>query len=127
MRYRLDGLDDEWRDWPGKARVLLQFTGRDGFTVDSFEMALADTSPGWEGSLEASPLKDYSLTAVVPPLAVRAAAVFLSHGGEEVVGEVGIDTIAFTVASADGADPLLRPYPVEAPGEPLNPLESPKG
>lgn len=127
MRYRLDGLDDEWRDWPGKARVLLQFTGRDGFTVDSFEMALADTSPGWEGSPEASPLKDYSLTAVVPPLAVRAAAVFLSHGGEEVVGEVGIDTIAFTVASADGADPLLRPYPVEAPGEPLNPLESPKG
>lgn len=127
IRYRLDGLDDEWRDWPAKARVLLQFTGRDGFTIDSFEMALADTSPGWDGSMEGSPFKEYSLTAVAPPLAVRAAAVFLSHGGEEVVGEINIDDIAFTVAPADGSDPALRPYPVELPDGPFSPLETPKG
>jgi signal transduction histidine kinase len=127
IRYRLDGLDDDWRDWPAKARVLLQFTGRDGFTIDSSEMALTDTSPGWEGSLEASPFKEYSLSAVAPPLAVRAAAVFLSHGGEEVVGEINIDDITFTVAPADGSDPEQRPYPVELPDGPFNPLETPKG
>lgn len=127
LRYRLDGLDDEWRDWPAKARVLLQFTGRDGFTIDSFEMALKDTSPGWEGSMEGSPFKEYSLTAVAPPLAVRAAAVFLSHGGEEVVGEINIDDIAFTIAPADGSAPEPRPYPVTLPDEPFNPLETPQG
>lgn len=127
IRHRLDGIDDEWREPSAKARVLLQFTGRDGFTVDSFEMALADTSPGWEGSPEASPFKDYSLTAVAPPLAVRAAAVFLSHGGEEVVGEVGIDDVAFIVAPAAGGDPEQRPYAVELPEGPFNPLGTPKG
>lgn len=127
IRYRLDGIDEQWRDWPAKARVLLQFTGRDGFTIDSFEMALTDTSPGWEGSQQASPFKEYSLSAVAPPLAVRAAAVFLSHGGEEVVGEINIDDVAFTVSPADGSASEQRPYPIEVPGEPFNASETPKG
>jgi signal transduction histidine kinase len=127
IRYRLDGIDEQWRDWPAKARVLLQFTGQDGFTIDSFEMALTDTSPGWQGSQQTSPFKNYSLSAVAPPLAVRAAAVFLSHGGEEVVGEINIDDVAFTVAPADGSASERRPYPVELPGEPFNALGTPKG
>lgn len=127
IRYRLDGFDDEWRDWPGKARVLLQFTGRDGFTIDSFEMALNGTSPGWAGSPEASPMKEYSLAAVAPPLAVRAAAVFLSHGGEDVVGEIGIDDVAFTVAPSEGGDPKRTPYAVDLGDTPFNPLANATG
>lgn len=127
MRYRLDGFDDQWRDWPAKARVLLQFTGRDGFTIDSFEMALSGTSSGWAGSPEASPMKDYSLAAVAPPLAVRAAAVFLSHGGDEVVGEIGIDNVAFTVASNNGGDPKRVPYSVVLGDKPFNPLANATG
>jgi signal transduction histidine kinase len=127
IRYRLDGFDDQWRDWPAKARVLLQFTGKDGFTIDSFEMAIDGTSPGWAGSPEASPMKEYSLAAVAPPLAVRAAAVFLSHGGDEVVGEIGIDDVAFTVAPGNGGDPMRIPYPVDLANTPFNPLANATG
>lgn len=127
LRYRLDGRDSQWQDWPAKARVLLQFTGRDGFTIDSFETTIAGTSPGWTGSPEASPTQAYSLAAVAPPLAVRAAAVFLSHGGEEVVGEIGIDDVALTVTSADSGSTQRFPFEIDLGEAAFNPLASPRG
>lgn len=102
LRHRLDGIDADWQDPPAKARVFLQFLDDAGDVIDSAETAIRGTSPGWRGAPQASPFAAYRLEAVAPPRAVRVTANFLSHGGDEVVGQIGIDEVELLVDGESG-------------------------
>jgi signal transduction histidine kinase len=117
LRHRLDGVDDDWRDAPASGRVLLQFLDEADTVIDSVETSVCDESPGWQGSLERSPGRDYRFVATAPPRAEHVTAHFLSHGtdhGREVVGQISIDDVVITVTPREG-EPEEHPLPITGP------------
>jgi signal transduction histidine kinase len=127
LRYRLDGVDSEWQDAPSEARVILQFVDEAGDTVDNRDTVLRGESPSWRGEPERSAFMSHRFSAVTPARAVRVTANFLSHGGNEVAGMVGIDEVVFEVSGPDSDQPMRYPVAI-APSEPdLHPLDTPPG
>lgn len=127
LRHRLDGVDADWRDSPAKARVLMQFLDADRNMLDSHETTLQGESAGWQGAAEVSDFHEHTLSATAPPLTERVVVSFLSHGGEEVVGQIGIDDVALAVEPAAGGEAVRHAFPVSVAGDQFNRLESPSG
>ena len=127
LRYRLDGVDAEWRDAPAEARVILQFVDDAGDTVDNRDTVIRGESPSWRGEPERSAFMPHRFSAVAPPRAARVTANFLSHGGNQVAGMVGIDDVVFEVTHPDSDQPMRYPMAI-APSElDLHPLDTPPG
>lgn len=127
LRHQLDRLDDGWRDGPAKARVFIQFHDDKGRVLDTAETALVGESRGWEGRPARSAFHPHRLLATAPPGSARVTAHFLSHGGPEVVGWIGIDDIAFTISPHDGGPTSRQPLPLTVASDPPQPLDSPEG
>ncbi len=127
LKYWLEGVDTQWRDAPAEARVFLQFHAADGSVIDSVETVLHGESPDWQGAAETSAFLPHRLSAVAPPLAVRVTAHFLSHGGVEVVGIVGIDEVAIDIESTDGGKPRRHVYPCAVSDQSFEMLAAPAG
>ena len=126
LRHRLDGIDPDWRDPPAKARVILQFQDADRQTIDSHEIELNGESSGWQGVAEVSEFTQYSISAKTPPNGVWATATFLSHGGDEVVGQIGVDDVAMTVQPADGGEVVRHALPSALESDQFNRLALPR-
>jgi signal transduction histidine kinase len=127
LRYRLDGVDTEWRDAAAEARVILQFVDASGDTVDNADVAIRGESESWRGRPEHSAFSPRSFMAIAPPLSVRVTANFLTHGGNEVVGTVGIDDVVFEVTDPNSGETVRYPVVVEAAGDDMHPLDTPTG
>jgi signal transduction histidine kinase len=127
LRHQLDRVDDGWRDAAAKARLFMQFHDAKGRVLDTAETTLDGESGGWEGRPERSAFHSHRLLATAPPGSARVTAHFLSHGGPEVVGWVGIDDIAFTISPHDGGPTRHQPLPLTVASSPLQPLDTPEG
>lgn len=126
LRHRLEGVDPEWRDVPAKARVFLQFVTEDGRILDSSETAVRGESPGWLGAPEVSPVVPQRLVATAPAGAARVTAHFLSHGGDEVVGQIGIDEVGIEIQTPGGAT-RRETWGFVVPASPPRPFDAPAG
>jgi len=109
LRYRLEGIDEQWRDGPAHARALLQFYDSAGDTIDNLDTGMHGESVDWRGEPERSGFRPYRLEAVAPPLADRVTVNFLSHGGNELVGIVGVDEIELAIAKKPTGGPTAEP------------------
>lgn len=130
LRHRLEGVDDHWRDGPAHARALLQFYDVAGDTIDNLDTGMHGESADWRGEPERSDFASYRLEAVAPPLSDRVTVNFLSHGGNEVVGSVGIDEIELVIArpSVDGmAEPVRHRLEIDKPPSGPHPRATPTG
>ena len=126
LRYRLDGVDADWRDEPAHGRLSLIFLDAAGSTVGSSDAKMHGTSEGWRGLPETSPLKAFSLTGVAPPLASSVLVNFLSNGGDEVVGAMAIDDVVLSIA-AEGREPRRHVLSLDGLGDKVHPLATPTG
>ena len=126
LRYRLDGIDADWRDVPAHGRASLIFLDAAGNTVGSSDAKMHGTSEGWRGLPETSPLKAFSLSSVAPPLASQVIVNFLSNGGDQLVGGMAIDDVVIAIATVGGA-PRLHPLPLDGLGGDVHPLATPTG
>ena len=126
LRYRLDGVDADWRDEPAHGRLSLIFLDAAGSTVGSSDAKMHGTSEGWRGLPETSPLKAFSLTGVAPPLASSVLVNFLSNGGDEVVGAMAIDDVVLSIA-AEGHEPRRHTLSLDGLGDEVHPLATPTG
>jgi signal transduction histidine kinase len=126
LRHQLDRVEDGWRDASAKARVFMQFHDDKGRVLDTAETALDGESSGWEGRPELSAFHSHRLTATAPPGSARVTAHFLSHGGPEVVGWIGIDDVSFTITPRDGSPPRRQPLSLAVASDPLRPLDIPE-
>jgi hypothetical protein len=126
LRYRLDGVDGDWRDLPAHGRLSLIFLDAGGSTVGSSDAKMHGTSEGWRGLPETSPPKAFSLTGVAPPLASSVVVNFLSNGGDEVVGAMAIDDVVLSIA-AEGREPRQHALSLDGLGDKVHPLATPTG
>jgi signal transduction histidine kinase len=126
LRYRLDGVDADWRDAPAHGRLSLLFLDAGGSTVGSSDAKMHGTSEGWRGLPETSPLKAFSLSSVAPPLASSVIVNFLSNGGDEVVGAMAIDDVVLSI-TGEGREPRRHALSLDGLGDDVHPLATPKG
>jgi signal transduction histidine kinase len=125
IRHQLDPTDDGWRDARATTRVFIQFHDAKGRVLDTAETTLDGESADWEGQPETSVFHPHRLAAKAPAGSDRVTAHFLSHGGPEIVGWIGIDDIAFTIDPQDGGPSRRHPLPLVVASEPPQPLDTP--
>jgi len=126
LRYRLDGVDVDWRDEPAHGRLSLIFLNAAGSTVGSSDAKMHGTSEGWRGLPETSPLKAFSLSGMAPPLASSVIVNFLSNGGDAPVGAMAIDDVVLSIA-AEGREPRRHALSLDGLGDEVHPLATPTG
>ena len=80
FRFKLEGLDSEWREVRSPMRLSVVFYDAKGAWLAQSDFPVVGTSPGWTGSANTSPLIPMRVTAVVPPGAVKFS-VFSSSAG----------------------------------------------
>jgi signal transduction histidine kinase len=130
LRHRLEGVDERWQDGTAHARALLQFYDAAGDTIDNLDTGMHGESADWRGEAERSGLKTYDFEAVAPPLSDRVTVNFLSHGGNELVGIVGIDAIALTITKAstgEPTEPVRHRLVIDEPAGGAHPRATPTG
>lgn len=131
LRHRLEGVDDQWRDGSAHARALLQFYDAAGDTIDNLDTGMHGESADWRGAPERSSFVPYRLEAVAPPLADRVTVNFLSHGGNELVGIVGVDEIELAISKAPTGGPPAEPdihrLVIDKPPSGAHPRATPTG
>lgn len=127
LKYRLEGVEPDWRDIPVSARALLRIIDSQNGAVASEEALLEGQSPGWRGALETSPFVQRTLSAVAPHGAQTTGANFLSFNGDAIVGMIGIDDVQFSVESRDKNEARQQPLPIVSDLETFRPDALPEG
>ena len=120
LRYKLDGYDQDWQVGTG-ARMLLrfQFYNAASEQVGRGEFATQGQSPGWNGSLETSPLR-HRREELVVPAGSDHLTVILSGRPSPTLGSWAVRDLVVSRVSNDGKiQPLARsPSDAEIRGSP---------
>ena len=117
IRYRLDGLDEEWKEPAGEMRIGIRFMDANGDQVGETSFAAIGQSEGWTGRLETSPFHTQQRTVVVPEQAAAIWLVLSSAGPPNAVGSFWISNLVVSRATSGGDRPrVLIPWAF-APGD----------
>ena len=119
LRYRLDGVDPEWRDPPaaGLVKVMLE-DGRFG-AIDGTEVPIRGETPGWSGRPETSDFAPLVVEAVVPKGSLFASIYLLSHNPDSTVGVMAFTNPALEIIRGGTSSIERVPLPIdsEEPGK----------
>lgn len=95
--HRLEGLETEWRETGGAMRLSFRFFSRDRadfFGIENWHVG--GESPGWTGTVSASPLVPQTRFVQVPPDVEGVDVSVVSGGGVNTVGILAIGTVTIT-------------------------------
>ena len=126
LRYKLEGYDARWIDRPIMMRLLLHFSDEKREIVGQKEFFMQGETPGWCGNVETSEYVSRREQVVVPDRATSVKLAFLSHGGSEGVGLIGIDAVRVTLERTGEAQPRVFDLRIKGPdvaqpnGSPVN-------
>jgi signal transduction histidine kinase len=124
FRYRLEGLDTEWREAGGNMRVSFRFFGNketDFFSIGNWDVF--GSSPGWTGCASNAPLVSQTRMIQVPPNVEGIDVSVVSGGNVDTVGILAVDNIRVFrvrdgvedetpwVVAAFEPDPMGKPAP----------------
>lgn len=125
LRYKLEGYDEGWQDLPVKLRAIIYFRDPANHVIASSEFYLSGETPGWRGSLEKSDFAPRRELATAPERAASVRISFLSHGGNEAMGLLGMDAVRVLVEPAKGGTAKSFDLNVRQGTELSHPLGSP--
>ncbi|MEI6644445.1 MAG: ATP-binding protein [bacterium] len=94
FRYRLEGLDTEWREAGGSMRVSFRFFGNketDFFSIGNWHAA--GSSSGWTGCVSNAPLSSQTRMIQVPSDVKGIDVSVVSGGNVDTVGILAVDDI----------------------------------
>ncbi len=127
LRYRLDTLDQGWRDSGARLKADVLFEDSHAAVVGSKELLYAAPFAGWKGTPDMSIWERHEFTAVAPPLATGVRVNFLTAPNADNVGVVAIDDVVVTIARDGNAGPVRHELMRDLRVEPFHPLATPKG
>lgn len=98
LRFKLDGLDNEWRDAQGVMRLTVRFQNAAGDVLENRDFEAHDNGPGWMGNVERSQFTVRRKSLRVPEETVTLRLLLVSGGAADVVGAMIVDDVKLTVA-----------------------------
>jgi signal transduction histidine kinase len=107
IRFKLDGYEEDWREYPAEMRLILRFFNDDGDQISQTDFKVVGESPGWTGDLETAEFVPRQETVSVPPRATKFLAFMTSAGPPAAVGVYAISGLTIRSQSSEGTVPLV--------------------
>lgn len=93
FRYRLEGVDEDWREAGGEMRMTVKFLDSANNIVGATDFVARGQTPGWVGNVAQSRFAPHREQVTVPPRAVGVQMELFSGGDEQTTGIMVIDDV----------------------------------
>lgn len=111
IRYKLEGVDPDWRDGDSDMFLTVRFFDAAGDQIGQKQFPVTGESAGWNGSLATSPLTHRRETVTVPDRATRLWIVISSAGPPASVGIYVVANLAVIRTSSNAPPVVLMESP----------------
>jgi signal transduction histidine kinase len=111
IRFKLDGVDEGWREGNGDMEVAFRFFDASGDQIGQRSFSVSGKSAGWTGRLEKSTFTHRRETLIVPPNATSLWAVLSSAGPPETLGQFTIEGLSVSRPSPDHSPEVILHLP----------------
>ena len=105
FRYKLDGVDKNWREAGGEMRLTVKFLDLATNTVGAADFVARGETPGWAGNVVDSRFVHHREQVTVPPRAAWVQLELFSGGDEQTTGIMVIDDLTVSLAGSTNAKP----------------------
>jgi signal transduction histidine kinase len=129
-QYKLDGVQPDWQERSDVMRLVALFHDRKNKLLSMKEVTFKNTSAGWTGNAETSPLIPGNMVIEVPESATSVLATLTSAGPAAALGTLVMGDCRVTGMNAEEADSLLYQLAFttnKAPGNVTDPLNASVG
>ena len=99
-RYKLEGYDANWTEALAEMRLVIRFYDGKGEWIAESPVCFSAQSPGWNGSVETSPLVARQETLSVPERAETFNVILSSSGAPNAVGSLAISSLKVSTLGA---------------------------
>jgi signal transduction histidine kinase len=111
-QFRLEGVDNEWREWGGEGFLNLRFFDTEGDQIKQEGFRFLGQSAGWNGSLD-KPVFVHRREIVIAPERARSFwVVITSAGPPQVLGTILIKNLVVSRIDAEGEPEVLLRAPL---------------
>jgi len=104
VRYKLEGIDQDWKTRTEKMFFMVRFLNERGDQLSQVLFPVSGRSAGWKGSLEASNFTPRNERVSVPPDAVYLSVAMSSAGPASLVGLFAVTGINIRSVGEGGAE-----------------------
>ncbi len=106
-QYKLDGRDAEWKETSDVMRLVAMFHNSKTKLVRMKDVTFRNTSAGWTGDVETSPLISGNMTVDVPESAKSILVTLTSAGPAEGLGTLAMGDLRVSGRNTEGTDSVL--------------------
>jgi signal transduction histidine kinase len=106
-QYKLDGVQPDWQERSDVMRLVALFHDSKNKLLSMKEVTFKNTSAGWTGAAETSPMIPGSMVVDVPESATSVLATLTSAGPASALGTLALGDLRITGINAEGTDSLL--------------------
>lgn len=106
-RFKLDGYEDRWREYPADMRLCLRFLDRNGDQVGETKFKVMGQSEGWTGDPRTSAFTHRRETVVAPPGSRSFWVVMNSAGPPAALGVFAITDLVIRSQSPNAMPPAV--------------------
>ena len=111
LRFKLEGVDADWRDLESEMVVWLRLMDKSGQVAAGDAVKVKGESPGWNGHPENAPLTAFRTQITAPKDTDSVLVYFNSYGGAGGVGQMVVDAVRLSVLRPDGTPPQVTEVP----------------
>lgn len=127
IQTKLENCDNDWRDGGGEMSFGIRFFDKSGNLIDQKLLVMRGSSPGWNHSLNASPLTHRRETAVAPPNASKLMIVISSAGPPATLGVYAVANLTVSKIVSNSPPVLLMKSPFDQTSDAKTPDSVPSG
>lgn len=105
LRYKLEGVDPDWRELPSEFQMNLLFFDKKKIRIALPNHLISGTSPGWKGSIEASEFTENSFEVFAPENADTCSVEWHSTPDPNfpVLGDYAFKNVRVRIFAKDGS------------------------
>jgi signal transduction histidine kinase len=107
MRFKLEGVDNAWRQIPSEMSLMVRFGNAAGDQVGQHTFRAVGTSGGWKGSIENSTFTKRREVARVPAEGAFVTAAISSSGPPTALGVYVVRDLKVLRAGPNGLEPIF--------------------
>jgi signal transduction histidine kinase len=112
VRFRLDGMDQDWKEGPGFMNLAVRFLDAKGEQIDEHAFRMDGNTAGWTGDMQRPQFVHRQGAFSAPARASSFMLAMTSAGPPDTLGTALIKGVVISRATADGIPEVILRAPV---------------